>query len=192
MKEVFVQVKGYEGLYEISDLGRIKILSKKVNVRNGTAIRKEKMMSLKITRGHGREGYHLATLRKDSISKMFTVHRLVALHFIPNPENKEEVNHKFGIRGDNRASELEWMTKQENMKHAYLVLKSYENRNNPLKGSLHWRAKLDEKKVYTIKERYNDGGVSIRKLANEFGVHHAIIYGIIKGKRWPHVILKTA
>jgi len=53
--------------------------------------------------------------------KQFLVHRLVAKHFIPNPENKPEVNHKWGVKIDNRAVALEWATKAENMQHSYAM-----------------------------------------------------------------------
>ncbi len=92
--------------YAVSDQGEIKrvkdnkILKQRFNTR----------------------GYLIVGLRKEGRQTTFLVHRLVAIHFIPNPDNKAEVNHRLGIKDDNRASELEWMTRVENEEHARRVL----------------------------------------------------------------------
>lgn len=186
MIEIFVDIKGYEGLYQISNFGRVKSLARNVRTgRGGIGIRsiKEKIL----TPAKKENDYFFVSIGKNNVHKCHYIHRLVAQHFIPNPENKPEVNHTKSNKSDNRYFRLEWSTKSENLLHSFK-----HGTHKPLIGSKSPRAKLNDEKVYAIKERYNDGGVSIRKLANEFGVHHAIIYGIIKGKRWPHVILKTA
>ncbi len=64
-------------------------------------------------------GYPVQTLYKDKKRKTKTVHRLVALAFIPNPKNKPEINHKNGIKTDNKVSNLEWMSHKENIQHAH-------------------------------------------------------------------------
>lgn len=79
-----------------------------------TIIPREKILKL-----HKRGNYLFVTLSKNNKGKMFSVHRLVAIMFIPNPLGKPEVNHKWGIKTDNRASELEWNTTSENIKHSY-------------------------------------------------------------------------
>ena len=68
------------------------------------------------------DGYYKVKLRKDGKTYNKFVHRLIAETFIPNPENKPEVNHKNGIKTDNRVSNLEWCSRSENMKHSYKVL----------------------------------------------------------------------
>lgn len=88
--EVWMDVIGYEGLYRISNMGRVFIVKKGV------------MMTLK-----NNKGYKYVFLSKNDKKKQFAVYRLVAIHFIPNPENKKEVNHKNGITWDNRAQNLE-------------------------------------------------------------------------------------
>lgn len=188
--EIWKDIKRYEGLYQISDLGRIKTLDKKVRnkIRGkwGYSIRKEKVMKIKITKRKGAEGYHEITLRKNGKPTSFMVHRLVGLNFIPNPDNKEEVNHKFGIRGDNRASQLEWMTKKENMKHAF-DRGSWSNMDNPVKGVLCKWAKLTDEKVIKIRDEYELGKISTRKLAEKYNISHSIMWGVVTRKRWAHV-----
>lgn len=70
-------------------------------------------------------GYVRVALCKDDSIKYKLIHRLVAESFIPNPENKSEINHKNGIKTDNRVENLEWATRSENQKHAYQILKAY-------------------------------------------------------------------
>lgn len=105
MQEIWKDIKGYEGLYQISNMGRVKRFKRK----------EEKNLNP----CKDKRGYLRIDLYKKGNRKNITIHRLVAIHFIPNPENKPEVNHKHGIKTDNRATELEWVTTSENEKHAY-------------------------------------------------------------------------
>ncbi len=107
--EEFKPIKGFEGLYKISNFGRILSLENKVS------------KTKKIITGSGGDGeyQHVKLCFNGSTKKQF-IHRLVAIHFIPNPENKRTVNHKTGDKKDNRFFLLEWNTYSENIKHAYL------------------------------------------------------------------------
>ena len=103
-KEIWKDIKGYEGLYQVSNLGRIKSF----NYWNQGKIRILKL------RFH-KEGYLIVSLNKNTKTKIKFVHRLIAEAFIPNPENKPEIDHINGIRDDNRIENLRWVTRKENM-----------------------------------------------------------------------------
>lgn len=108
--ENWVPIDGYEGLYEVSDAGMVRSLKR--TTTSGRVL----------SQRAGTGGYLNVCLCKDNRKKTFVVHRLVARAFLDNPEGKSEVNHKNGIRTDNRVENLEWVTRSENEKHAYEVL----------------------------------------------------------------------
>lgn len=114
--EVWKDCKGYEGLYQVSNLGRVKSLERvRTNHSGGLWVQPEKILPGKID-GCGYRVVHLSSPSgKDKIER---VHRLVALVFVDNPERKPEVNHINSIRLDNRAENLEWMTHQENIQYS--------------------------------------------------------------------------
>jgi hypothetical protein len=116
--EVWKEIKGLEGFYEISNLGRVKSISRVVKSsiqKNGFRITKEK---IKPSQNNG-NGYLQLYVQINNKRKIYYTHRLVALAFIPNPNNKPEVNHINGDKSDNRVENLEWCTRKENINHAF-------------------------------------------------------------------------
>ena len=101
MEEIWVDIKGYEGLYQVSNQGRVKRLYKNGKIR----ILKPSLDN---------NGYLYVTLSKNNKPKIFKLHRLIAINFIPNPENKPCIDHINTIRTDNRVENLRWVTKKEN------------------------------------------------------------------------------
>lgn len=133
MTEIYKDIQGYEGLYQISNLGNVKSL----NYRHTG---KEKILSC----GNNNKGYFVVNLCKNGKLEQFLVHRLVANAFIQNPENKPCVDHINTIRTDNRVSNLRWCTQKENCNNEI----SKGNYSLTNKGK-HWKKDpITNKRVY--------------------------------------------
>lgn len=109
MKEIWIDIKEFEGKYQVSNLGRVKSL------KDSSGKHRELILKGR-SEGHG---YLKVDLSKGGKCKSMRIHRLVAEAFIPKPKNKTDVNHINGIKTDNRLENLEWVTRSENLKHAY-------------------------------------------------------------------------
>jgi hypothetical protein len=168
--EVWKDVKDYEGIYQISNLGNLKSLKRK---GTGTFTNKEYLLKKGITT----KGYYSYGLSKNGKVKTHTLHRLVANHFIENINNEKCVNHKDGNPKNNDISNLEWCSYSENSLHGY--------RSNGRKNS---RRKLTEKEVLEIKTRLDNWYIGIGvQLAKEYNVSVWIISLIRNNKTYKFV-----
>lgn len=114
MREIWKDIKGYEGLYQVSNLGRIKSLKRKCKSKHEKRTVKEKIRKLAINR----QGYYTVVLSKKGNNTSFRVNRLVAETFISNKKTKVYVNHINCDKLDNNVDNLEWCTARENIQHA--------------------------------------------------------------------------
>lgn len=156
--EVWRDISGYETLYQISNYGRVKSLG-------NSLARHEKILKQQLQR----DGYTRVWLYKKGLKKKrFPVHRLVAKAFIPNPLEKEQVNHQNGDKQDNRLGNLNWMTHKENIAHAYETGLVKRN-NNPVIAT-----HLDSGEQRQFKSQ--------TEASRELGVYMKNISNALKGK----------
>ena len=131
MNEIWKEITGYEGYFEVSNLGNFRSKDRIIKYKKD-GLRKYPGKNLKTETIV--EGYQRITLMKDGIKKRFMCHRIVAQEFIPNPQNKPFVNHINGNPKDNRVENLEWCTQEENEQHSIRTLgktmkgKTYPNK----------------------------------------------------------------
>lgn len=114
VEEIWKDIAGYEGLYQVSNLGRVKSLAKLCGHRP----KGETILNIQDIRGYKR-----VTLCKDNKLKKFQIHRLVGLAFIENPENKPCINHKDENKANNNVDNLEWVTWKENTNYGHCIEK---------------------------------------------------------------------
>ena len=114
MIEIWKDIKGYESFYQVSNLGRVKSLSRSIYDSRGYMVyRKGKIKKPSFDKN----GYPQIGLCKNGTVITRKIHRLVAQAFIPNPENKPEINHKDEDKTNNRVDNLEWVTEKENVNY---------------------------------------------------------------------------
>lgn len=132
--EIWKDINGWEGLYQISNYGRVKSLSKYLYNGYGYFWSKEKIMKLT----NNQDGYLRIHLRNNGKRKVYSVHRLVAEAFIPNPNNLPEVNHKDEDTSNSKVDNLEWCTSKYNSNYG----NHCKNLSNSLKD--YWQSKYKE------------------------------------------------
>ena len=127
-KEIFKDIKDYEGLYQVSNLGRVKSLSRIVRVGNNYYLKPEKMLKEHINC----DGYKSVVLYKNNNKKRILLHQLVALTFIPNNNNFPIVNHKDFNKGNNKVENLEWCSPKYNVRYSNGIKIKQLNKNREL------------------------------------------------------------
>lgn len=171
--EIWKDIKGYEGLYQISNFGSVKSLSRVICNNGGIYTINEKIL-----KPSNNGGYLQVVLQKDSKIKTIKVHRLVAEAFILNPEGKPQVNHINGIKGDNTVDNLEWSSIKENVQHAWL-----NGLNKPNNGAKNGNSKLTQEQVLEIRA----SNLSSKKLSKIYKISKSAILQIKKRKTWLHI-----
>lgn len=126
MQEIWKDIKGYEGLYQVSNFSRIKCIERIVPTKNQYGISSSRKIKSKILKPYKRnskrnDNHLVVCLYKNNKSKLFFIHRLIAEAFIPNPNNYPIINHIDGNPLNNKINNLEWSTIQMNTQHAYNI-----------------------------------------------------------------------
>jgi hypothetical protein len=195
MNEIFKNINlkkyGYEdytGLYKVSNYGCVKRL-KRIYLKNknnqfGCNNYGEQKINEKILTPQTIKNYFIIGLTKNKKRKYFLIHRLVAMIFICNLQNKSEVNHIDGNKKNNNINNLEWVTKSENRKHAFKIgLINQNGENNP-------SHKLTNNNVIEIKKIFkNNIKLNFTKIAKIYNVKRETIRDIYYNKIWKHIIV---
>jgi len=177
-EEIWKDIEGYEGFFMVSNQGRVKSLDRVIEHPNhGLCLIKGKLRKLPIND----KGYHKVGLNKDGKTKKFSVHRLVAQAFIPNPESKPQVNHIDGVKTNNNVSNLEWVTNYENAYHA-IDMGLHNN-----KGARNGNSKLNRDDVKSIRSKYKSSTYTLDELCKFYKCSKSNLSLIVNNKTWKHI-----
>ena len=146
-------IQGWNGLYEVSNLGRIKSLQRQIAAGPRKYVSRERIMKQR----SDKDGYQLVDLHNQGNVVTFKVHRLVAEAFIENPQEKPQVNHKDGNRANNLLQNLEWVTDSENKYHRYSELRTPCGKSGFY--GVNWRADRGKWRAYTTLGGYRHLGL---------------------------------
>ena len=175
MNEIWLPIIGYEGYYEVSNLGKVKRVKQYQPScrKKGITHRSNTLKNCVNNRGYVR-----LLLSKDGVSKSFKLARLVAFHFIENPNNLPYVNHIDGNKTNDISTNLEWCSQAENVQHAY------EHQLRKTSEGIGHRIRLNKEDATNIREIYNNKELNQREIAEKYNVSLATINGIINNKIW--------
>lgn len=162
--------------FEVSDLGKVRTITKRIVMKNGrTMTKKGRILKEK----KNKKGYpEIRLYEKRNISITQTVHKLVMLTFVGLRPEGLQVNHKNGIKTDNRLVNLEYVTPSDNIKHAYRL--GLQSR----KGERNNHAKLKVGQVQEIREKYSTGNYTQKSLGLVYGVCQDQISSIVRRESW--------
>lgn len=171
-EEIWKDIEGYEGMYQVSNKGNVKSLDRKVLKGNGQVQIVIGKILKPIDSGHG---YNRVCLYKNGKSRAISVHSLVLETFTHKREDRKVINHINGDKKNNNLNNLEWCTSKENTAHGF--------KNGLMKtGEKHHQAKLKDIQILEIRHIYAEGKLSQRELAKKFDVTQATIYRIVNNK----------
>ena len=172
--EEWKDIQGYEGYYQVSNKGNIRAMRRRIAVKN----RGYRYYLGRVLVPGVHRGYYQVSLSKNDIRASKSIHQLVARGFLPNPLGHKQINHKNGIKTDNRVENIEWCTDKHNKHHAKIQgLKDDVGEQNP-------NAKLTDNQVIIILKS-ND--LKNTELANIFNVSPSMIGRIKNRKSWTHL-----
>ena len=173
IREEWRPVIGFEQEYEVSSLGRVRSSGRMVRARGGsTQWRRGRMLSPRVST----QGYTRVALSRRSKREEAPIHRLVAEAFIgPRPE-RNDINHKNGVKDDNRVSNLEYVTRGENLRHAY---------GTGLRPPTYGHALLTTEQVRYARKVH--GSLTARQIAAELGCSVSAVWRLLNGTTWRHV-----
>jgi hypothetical protein len=178
--ETWKDVPGWEGLYAVSDLGRVKSLKRPmVSPNPGITYYKDKILRQQ----HVRNEYLRARLCRDGKVFNFLLHRLVGLSFIPNEKGYKEINHIDGCKHNNKKDNLEWCNRSQNIQHAFDT-----GLAKGIKG-FKWAAKLTKKQVIKIKILL-EKDIDHAYISESFGISRRTVRDIKSGRTWSDVIIE--
>lgn len=179
MQEIWKDIKGYEGYYQISNLGNIKGLNRTIenkSVIGGKYKIKEKNKSQTISK----TGYYICALYKNGKGRTFKVHRLIAEAFIDNIDNLPIINHKDGNKLNNSIDNLEWCDYSHNNKEAYKQGLKEKNLKWIVECNKRKRKKVNQ---YDLNNNFIKQYKSIQEAESQTKVHHINIIKVCKGQR---------
>jgi hypothetical protein len=180
--EIWKDIYGYEGYYQVSSFGNVRSLDRYVNLNYGL---KRIVKGKNIKKNISNTGYLRCQLNIKNSSKHFSIHRLVAVLFVPNYKKKLYVNHINGIKTDNHYKNLEWVSISENTKHAY-----NEGFIKKKLGEKHHLSKIKEIDVYKIK--FETSHLRNFEVAKIFNISKEHVKSIRNNYTWKHVVKKSS
>lgn len=182
--EQWKPIPGFEGKYEVSNIGNVRSLTRKQKVYTDfhghyVRTRQGKMMVC----SDDKDGYkRIGLYDENAIRHTYHVHRLMLLAFVGKPEKADmQCNHKDGVKFNNTLDNLEWVTQSQNRQHSYDIgLESQV-------GSKNARSKLTEDIVVEARMRHAIGESDVQSLAKDYGIKYRSMWNVLTGRRWKHV-----